>query len=519
MVLSRPTNGRTGDRVFHAGVVLLGVLVVPIVLLTVGWSVFHWRGFWQVAAQPLATLGATAGVLAGALVAYHGAMQGRSLEKQRLLADRKQRLHDRFSDIAAHLSGGSESRGFDRIARVHALAALCDDWGALRGIDPATGREAATQQQVCVDLFKEMIRQPQPDDDRLADLTQRSQLSAEQHEDLAIRQTIVEIIHTRLNGDAGADWGHLDCSLRYSRLRWARFHERTLAGLDLRNAVLDRADFTRSTLIGVDLAASSARFANFERANLRRCILRSTWLRGARFVDADLTGARLDNAQLYETRFDHADLSDASLAYATTELVDPGQGARTVGLTAYTDGVRPVKYHLPDRISPGGVVATFNEARFHGADLRHARLVHADACGAHFCHAQLQGTDFTASYLVGAVVVRAQLGGERRRPYLPASWEGLPDWPTLLPLGDNALRGAVFYETDLRTHDPGDLTRRGAELADPMRLFSIHSRCYGFRPAASEDGPSRARAPTTKAARNPALGTTPDTDATYPASA
>jgi len=488
MVISRLTGGRTGDRVFTAGVWLLGVLVLPIVLLIAGWAVFHWRGFWQVAAQPLATLGATAGVLAGALVAYHGAMQGRSLERQRLLADRKQRLHDRFSDIAAHLSGVSESPGFDRIARVHALAALCDDWGALRDIDPGTGREAVTQQQVCVDLLKEMIRQPQPEDARLADLTERSQLSAEQREDLAIRQAIVEIIHTRLSGDAGADWGHLDCSLRYSRLCWARFDERTLAGLDLRNSMLDRAVFTRSQLIGVDLTASSARFANFERAALRQCVLRSTRLRGARFVGADLTGAQLDYAQLYEARFERADLSDASLTHATTELVDPVQGVRTVGVTVYTDGVRPVKYHLPNRTSPGGVVASFNETRFHGADLRHARLVHADACGAHFCHAQLQGTDFTGSYLVGAVVIRARLGGERHRPYLPASWEGLPDWPTLLPLDDDALRGAVFYETELRTHHPGDITRLGAEPADPMRLFSVHRRCYTFRPAAGDAG-------------------------------
>jgi uncharacterized protein YjbI with pentapeptide repeats len=469
-------RGRTLDRVFTAGITLLGFLVLPILALVVCWLVFQWRGFWQVAAQPLATLGAAAGVLAGALVAYHAALENRSLEKQKLLADRKQGLHERFSDIATHLS---DSQTFDRISRVHALAALCDDWGALRDIDSITAVEAATQQQVCVDLLKEMVRFPQPDEDQLVDVTERRHLSAEQRDDLVVRQNIVEIIGSRITGE-GPDWRHLDCRLRFSKLRWAQFADKTLAGLDISNSLLDGTEFAGSNLKRTVFTGSSLRFADLSRATLEECELRSTWLRGAQFVGANLSGAHLDNSQLFSTSFNRAKLTNASLTYATTELLNPGPGILNES-TIVSKGGRPVHYQFPSSPEPGDVVASFNQTHFHGADLRGARLVHADLSGAHFCHANLQGADLSESHLLGAVVIRAVLGNENSGISLPRGW-GFSDSPTLLPLSEHRLRGALFNETDLRTYTPEELTSRGAVLSDPLRLFGIYRDCYSFDP-------------------------------------
>ncbi|SKI05591.1 pentapeptide repeat-containing protein [Mycobacteroides abscessus] len=452
------------DRVLALGLVLLGVMVLPNLALIVAWAIFRWSGFWPVAAQPLATLGTGSGVLAAALVAYYGVHKNRALEQEKLLADKKQRLHERFSDIATHLS---DTQVFNRMSRVHALSALCDDWGAL---------EDKTQQQVCVDLLKEMLRFPQPDEEALVRFTERAELSAEQRDDLAVRQTIVSIVASRTRSDAKPNWCHLDCRMRSSKLCWADFSGKTLVGLNFSHSLLDRANFNRATVSETSFDGSKIRHANFTRATLAKCSLRSTWLRDTTFKGANLTGAHLDNTQLYGCTFDYADLDDASLAHATTELFSDGPGVLSQTTQFYPDGVRPAKYSLPSPIGRWGYAATFNCASFHRADLRAARLVHADLVGVHLCHARLAGTDFTESYMTSAVLIKATLGPEGSGKRLLLMPEAFWDRPTLLPLADQHMSMAVVDIDDLKTYTQDELEQNGVltHWIDPF----LHSRCY-----------------------------------------
>lgn len=452
------------DPVLTAGLVLLGVMVIPNLALVGVWSIFLWSGFWQVAAQPLATLGTGSGVLAGALVAYYGLHKTRALEQEKLLADRKQRLHERFSDIATHLS---DTQVFNRMARVYALSALCDDWGAF---------EDKTQQQVCIDLLKEILRFPQPDEETLADITERSALSGEQRDDLAVRQTIVGIVASRTRPDAEPNWRHLDCGMRSSKLRWADFGGKTLVGLDLSLSLIDRANFSGAILSDSIFDGAKIRYAHFTGATMTKCSLRSTWLRDSSFKGAKLVGARLDNTQLYGCSFDYAVLDDASLRHATTELLSPGPGILSQSVQYYPDGIRPARYHLPDQIGNWGYAASFNCASFHRADLRGARLLHADLVGVHMCHARLSGADFTESYMTSAVIIKAILGPEDPHRSALSTPDNFWDRPTLLPLAEKHMNQTFVDIDDLKTYTEDDLNKNGVltQWLDPF----WHLRCY-----------------------------------------
>lgn len=209
---------------------------------------------------------------------------------------------------------------------------------------------------------------------------------------------------------------------------------RALAGIDLREALLEDVDLSGADLSGATLERAVLARANLSGTNLRGANLRGANLGGSDLTDADLRGADLEGAvlsrcQLTRSRFQGAALAQVQLLetrYADTDFSD----ADLSGLNFIEADLRGCCFERA-RLSQASFIkpqlagasfaraqaaeSTFIEPRaagvsFAGADLSNARFLGgADLAGADFSGARLERANLAGAGLAGADFSEAQL--------------------------------------------------------------------------------------------------------------
>jgi uncharacterized protein YjbI with pentapeptide repeats len=226
-------------------------------------------------------------------------------------------------------------------------------------------------------------------------------LSAPRADFSRARLTGADLRHAYLSGASfdGADLEEV--CLEGARLTGADFRGARLRGADLRKAELRRvrlrgadaqgACFDGAVLSGVELREFTFEGATFQRAVLVGVRLADLTLSGADFSharldDADLTGARLDGARLRRTSLrgaclafvdlEGADLRGADFSYAAFHMGSSRSGLVSSPIASegtrtgfYTDENEEQLFKSPEEIG---------KANLRGADLREARVEHAD---------------------------------------------------------------------------------------------------------------------------------------------
>jgi hypothetical protein len=207
----------------------------------------------------LAVVAGVGGVVA-LVVAYRKQLiteAGETREQTKLYAERFDKASDKL---------GSDSAAV-RLAGVHALAALADDWEGGR--------------QMCIDVLCAYLRMPlRPEPDHRAD----ADLHADWQAMREVRATILRLIATHLRMDGGPTWHGAD--------------------FDFRGAVFDAgADFSR-----VKFSGGTFRFNGAEFSDGGFSFIRAKFADGAVLFD----GAKFTGAMAL---FDHAKFSGARVSF------------------------------------------------------------------------------------------------------------------------------------------------------------------------------------------------------------
>lgn len=256
--------------------------------------------FWELAAQPIATVCAGLGAVGAGALAYWNGQLSRKQEQGIYTADvvreRESALRTRYLAVAEQLANESSAI---RLAGVYSVAALADDWHTF-GDD--------SERRVCIDLLRAYLRVATEKLHTPDGVALRSEESGERE----VRQTIVRLISDRVHTPADPArkrWPIEECSLARSFLRHVRLEDADLSGMDF-----DYADLT-----GADLAGANLSDAHLYRATLTGdADLQNSNLTNTHLERADLTSAKLGGATLEGTKFDHTVLTAAD--FSGTEL-------------------------------------------------------------------------------------------------------------------------------------------------------------------------------------------------------
>jgi hypothetical protein len=147
---------------------------------------------------------------AGALVALVMAYRRQWVAETATAHDRSRVLNERFTTIATQLG---DNQAAVRLAGVHAMAGLADDWKENR--------------QTCVDVLCAYLRMPyEPDPGEEAPAAERLDLRSNRE----VRHTVIRLITKHLRGDAPVTWRGLD--------------------VDFTGVVFDGGDFDRAQFSG-----------------------------------------------------------------------------------------------------------------------------------------------------------------------------------------------------------------------------------------------------------------------------
>jgi hypothetical protein len=123
---------------------------------------------------------------AGALVALIVAYRRQKIAEAASVHDRTRVFNERFTAIAAQLG---DAQSAVRLAGVHAMAGLADDWAANR--------------QTCIDVLCAYLRMPyEPDPGEDAPVEKRLAFQASRQ----VRHTVIRVITNHLNGTAPVSW-------------------------------------------------------------------------------------------------------------------------------------------------------------------------------------------------------------------------------------------------------------------------------------------------------------------------
>ncbi len=182
-----------------------------------------------------------------------------------------------------------------------------------------------------------------------------------------------------------------------------------LVGVNLQDALLDRADFRDTTISGAQLGGAHLHSANFQRATLIGVDLRKAKLSHADLSESDLSGADLSTASLEEAVLREVDLGGANLCEATL--------TRAALHGAYLRGTKFCGANLIGAdLSAAEIVYTdFSKADLSGANFRGATFIWAKLRGANLADALLSGT------LLAAIDLRGVAGLERVRHLGPST--------------------------------------------------------------------------------------------------
>ena len=194
-------RGETGEpRLWHIG----AALSVTFAAAALGLAGLTWLA-WVLLRHPkiphpgVISLHDTVGILqlvfasvagAGALVALIMAYRRQKIAEGDSVNDRTRVFNERFTTIAAQLG---DDHPAVRLAGVHAMAGLADDWKSNR--------------QTCVDVLCAYLRMPyEPDPGEKAPAPERLAFRA----DREVRRTVVRVITAHLNGGATVSWRGLN---------------------------------------------------------------------------------------------------------------------------------------------------------------------------------------------------------------------------------------------------------------------------------------------------------------------
>ncbi|MDH6679240.1 uncharacterized protein YjbI with pentapeptide repeats [Rhodococcus sp. LBL1] len=346
--------------------------------------------FWDIAAQPLATLFAGVGAItAGGLAFYNGHKTRKQDADHHRSSSENQReasLRDRYTTAATQLADPSPAI---REAGVYAIAALTDDWFRF-GTSTNQIELAGSEQQVCVNLLCSYLRA-----NRMIGANATS--DPDETQEVAVRRTVVAVLRDRLK----------------------RWREQGVATVDLSGAVLQRMDLHGMNLSGADLTGANLHDAELSEANLERAALTRANLSGAWLTRANLRHARLAWASARDADFEGADLSLA--VFSRAELFDAN----------FTDCV-------------------IADAKLYGTGLAGADLTRADLSRSTFGGVDYEDVDLSSCTLIDARfggirgLTRAKLPEEEM--LRGAVWTGIarrnrprPTRPILDALEDKAL--------------------------------------------------------------------------------
>jgi hypothetical protein len=187
---------------------------------------------------------------AGALVALIVAYRRQKISEADSAHDRTRVYNERFTAIAAQL--GDAQPGV-RLAGVHAMAGLADDWVA--------------NWRTCIDVLCAYLRMPyEPDPGGDAPVEKRLAFQASRE----VRHTVIRVIANHLNGTAPVSWQ--GCNF------------------DFTGAVFDDGDFGGAEFSGGEVSFNRAKFSggevSFNRAKFSGA--------GASFTGAEFSGGQVD---------------------------------------------------------------------------------------------------------------------------------------------------------------------------------------------------------------------------------
>ena len=270
--------------------------------------------------------------LIGTLTAQYLGHRATNKQLERTFAEQHTRtLNERFATAAEQL--GSDKPAV-RLAGVHAMAALADDWEENR--------------QVCVDVLCAYLRLPdEPDSSRDALEPQGQAFQANRE----VRHTVIRVIAARLRKDAATSWQGLD--------------------LDFTGVVFDGGDFSSVQFSSGTVSFREARFSGG-----------TVSFREARFSGGtvDFTRARFSGGMISfhharftggTVNFTGADFSDgtvefteATFSVSTIHFVRARFSGGTVNFTGADFSGGTVSFGAAQ--FSGGTVS-FREARFSGS--------------------------------------------------------------------------------------------------------------------------------------------------------
>ena len=220
---------------------------------------------------------AGAGALVALVTAYRRqrvAEAATALDKERWQVsaahDRTQLLNERFTTIAAQLG---DDHAAVRLAGVHAMAGLADDW--------------VENRQTCVDVLCAYLRMPyEPDPGPQAPAAQRLAFQGSRQ----ARHTVIRVISAHLRQDAAVSWQGLS--------------------FDFSGVVFDAADFIGAVFSGGKVSFHGAAFAGGD----------------VNFAEAEFSGSQVNFAGASfsggKVHFDGAKFTVGSIIFATARFSD-----------------------------------------------------------------------------------------------------------------------------------------------------------------------------------------------------
>ncbi|WP_172937337.1 pentapeptide repeat-containing protein [Rhodococcus sp. MS16] len=320
-------------------------------LLGRAFSVPGTNEFWDLAAQPAATVAAGVGAITAGYIAFHNGEKSRGLDAQHhretVDGDRESNLQDRYTVAAKQL--GDENSAV-REAGAYAIAALVDDWLRYGTRLPQPGH-AHSQAKTCVHLLCSYLRA-----NRRLDGT-----DGFEPEEAAVRNSIIGVLRERTK-----DW-----------------HQQE-------NGWIEDAKLETDARIVIDLNGARLRKANLSEANLFGANLSGADLHGSVLNAATLQRANLSRATITRTRLHRTDFTAAELSHADFNL--------SVGRESIFKGAT-------------GMQISFTRGAFRGADFSQAVLYFADFTGARLHGATFSGSNLSSAKFGGTHIEAADFTG------------------------------------------------------------------------------------------------------------
>jgi uncharacterized protein YjbI with pentapeptide repeats len=334
-VQRRPTAGdresaREGDggeaRLWHIGTALAVSFTVAVVgLVGLAWLAWVLLGVAGFRRHGPPALHDTVGILqlvfasvagAGALVALIVAYRRQKVAEADSAHDRTRVFNERFTTIAAQLG---DAQPAVRLAGVHAMAGLADDWKANR--------------QTCIDVLCAYLRLPyEPDPGEEAPAPERLAFRASRE----VRHTVIRVITAHLSGGAAVSW------------RGLKF--------DFTGVVFDGGSFYGAEFTGAVLSEEGA----------------------VSFADAEFTGGTVD---FRHVKFTGAPVSFRSAKF-TGGTVDFGFAGFSGGMVHFADAQFTGSTVSFGYARVTGALVYFNYAKFTGGtvDFQHAQFTGGIVC-------------------------------------------------------------------------------------------------------------------------------------------